>query len=66
VSTPSADEEAGLARLYAGEARREQSSGRGEAAAFWWTQALVMALVAGDEGITVAARRHLRARQRLD
>lgn len=65
MNGPGADE-AGLARLYAGEAERERACGRGEAAAFWWTQALVMALVAGEDGITVAARRHLRAERRLD
>jgi hypothetical protein len=58
--------EADLARLYAGEAVREQARGRAEAAAFWWTQALVMALVVDDTAIEVSARRHLRAGRRLD
>jgi len=58
--------EAALARLYAEEATREQARGRLEAAAFWWTQALVMALVADDTAIVVIARGHLRAERRLD
>ncbi len=57
---------AARARLYAGEAAREHASGRSEAAAFWWTQALVMALVADETAIVVTARRHLRAAGRLD
>jgi len=61
-----ATSEAELARLYAEEAEREQALGRGEAAAFWWTQALVTALVAGETAIVVAARRRLRAERRLD
>jgi len=61
-----ATSEAELARLYAEEAEREQALGRGEAAAFWWTQALVTALVAGETAILVAARRRLRAERRLD
>lgn len=59
-------DEAGLARLYLGEARREQATGREDAAAFWWTQALVMALVAGEADITLDACHHLRAQHRLD
>lgn len=58
--------EADLARLYAEEAGREQGLGRAEAAAFWWTQALVMALVADEAAIVVVARGHLRAAHRLD
>jgi hypothetical protein len=58
--------EAELARLYAAEAARERSRGRAAAAAFWWTQALVMALVAADTEIEVSARCNLRAEHRLD
>jgi hypothetical protein len=58
--------EAELARLYAGEAGREQARGRADAAAFWWTQALVMALVAAETEIEVTARCNLRAERRLD
>jgi hypothetical protein len=58
--------EAELAQLYAGEAAREQGRGRGEAAAFWWTQALVMALVAGETEIKLTAERHLRVERRID
>jgi hypothetical protein len=58
--------EAALARLYAAEAARERTCGRDEAAAFWWTQALVMALVAADAEIEVSARCNLRAEHRLD
>ncbi len=66
MTTPSAMGEAELARLYADEARRETAHGRDEAAAFWWTQALVMALVADDTPIVVAASGSLRAGRRLD
>lgn len=58
--------EAELAQLYAGEATREQGCGRGEAAAFWWTQALVMALVAGETEIKLTAEHHLRVERRID
>jgi hypothetical protein len=59
-------EEAALARLYAAEAAREREDGRVDAAAFWWTQALVMALVADERGIVATARGQLRAARRLD
>ena len=58
--------EAALARLYAAEAARERDDGRADAAAFWWTQALVMALVADERGIVATARGQLRAARRLD
>ncbi|MFP4126425.1 MAG: hypothetical protein ACLFU0_07235 [Alphaproteobacteria bacterium] len=58
--------EAELAELYADEAAREQGRGRDEAAAFWWTQALVMALVAGAGEIRLTAEHHLRAGRRID
>lgn len=55
-----------LAALYAGEARRVEGAGERTAAAFWWTQAYVMALVVGDERVITAARQRLRAAGCLD
>ena len=66
LEAAAAAEEAALARLYAAEAARERDDGRAEAAAFWWTQALVMALVADERGIVATACGQLRAARRLD
>lgn len=66
MSAASTPAEAALARLYAAEAEREGASGRAQAAAFWWTQALVLALAAGDASVVRVASTRLRTQGDLD
>ncbi|MEZ5863029.1 MAG: hypothetical protein R3D25_02730 [Geminicoccaceae bacterium] len=57
---------AGLATLHRMAGDRALARGEADAAAFFWTQAHVWALVAGDEPLAEVLARRLRKAGRLD